>query len=43
MVCFGDSITLGYDPTTGQRLPREQRWPVVIDARLQVRLGNALG
>ncbi len=35
LVCFGDSNTWGYDPETGDRLPREVRWPV--------RLGRALG
>jgi lysophospholipase L1-like esterase len=34
ILCFGDSITWGYDPATGQRLPREQRWPVVLQRAL---------
>jgi lysophospholipase L1-like esterase len=35
IVCFGDSNTHGADPTTtGQRLPREVRWPRVMAAAL---------
>jgi lysophospholipase L1-like esterase len=34
LLCFGDSNTWGYDPESGERLPRDARWPV--------RLGRAL-
>ena len=36
LLCFGDSNTWGYDPVSGERLPRESRWPV----RLQRVLGD---
>jgi lysophospholipase L1-like esterase len=36
LLCFGDSNTWGYDPASGERLPRELRWPV----RLQRTLGG---
>ncbi|MGE5138016.1 MAG: SGNH/GDSL hydrolase family protein [Rudaea sp.] len=34
ILCYGDSNTWGYDPTTGSRLPFEQRWPGVLAADL---------
>ncbi len=30
IVAFGDSNTWGYDPATGARFPRAQRWPSVL-------------
>ena len=30
IVCFGDSNTWGYDPTTRQRFPRDVRWAGVM-------------
>jgi lysophospholipase L1-like esterase len=35
VLCFGDSNTWGYDPETGERFPRDVRWP----GRLQAALG----
>lgn len=35
LVCFGDSNTWGYVPgSDGERLPRAQRWPVVLQGLL---------
>jgi lysophospholipase L1-like esterase len=35
LVCFGDSNTWGYVPGSGgERLPREQRWPVILQGLL---------
>lgn len=34
IVCFGDSNTHGADPSGGGRLPREVRWPRVMEAAL---------
>ena len=34
VLCFGDSITWGRNPTDGSRFPFEQRWPGVLEARL---------
>jgi lysophospholipase L1-like esterase len=34
IVVFGDSNTWGYDPATGGRLPRAQRWPSVVRREL---------
>jgi lysophospholipase L1-like esterase len=34
LLCYGDSNTWGFDPATQTRLPREQRWPGVVQARL---------
>ncbi|AFZ30446.1 lipolytic protein G-D-S-L family [Gloeocapsa sp. PCC 7428] len=36
ILCFGDSNTWGWNPTTQQRFPRDVRWPGV----LQQQLGN---
>jgi len=36
VLCFGDSLTWGYIPGTGERMPFEKRWPGV----LQINLGN---
>ncbi len=34
LLCFGDSNTWGYMPGTGFRLPRQARWPGVVESRL---------
>jgi lysophospholipase L1-like esterase len=35
LVCFGDSNTWGYIPGSGgERFPREQRWPVLLQRAL---------
>jgi len=34
VLCYGDSNTWGFDPATQARLPREQRWPCVLQALL---------
>lgn len=34
ILCFGDSITWGYDPGNGTRLAFEDRWPRVLEAAL---------
>ena len=34
IVAFGDSNTWGYDPATGARFPRAQRWPSVLAREL---------
>jgi lysophospholipase L1-like esterase len=34
VLCFGDSITWGFEPGTGARLPFERRWPGVAQAVL---------
>lgn len=34
IVCFGDSNTWGYDPSTCGRYPPENRWPCVLDSTL---------
>jgi lysophospholipase L1-like esterase len=35
LVCFGDSNTWGYIPGSGgERFPREQRWPVILQGLL---------
>jgi lysophospholipase L1-like esterase len=36
VLCFGDSNTWGHDPETGERFPRDVRWP----GRLQAALGD---
>jgi lysophospholipase L1-like esterase len=36
IVCFGDSNTWGFDPASGQRLPREVRWPGILRRELGV-------
>jgi Lysophospholipase L1 and related esterases len=30
ILCYGDSITWGYDPGTGRRIARDKRWPGVL-------------
>lgn len=34
IVCYGDSNTYGYRADTGGRFPPDERWPVVMAARL---------
>ena len=34
ILCFGDSNTWGYNPSTASRYPYDQRWPTVLGARL---------
>ena len=34
IVCFGDSLTWGYDPDTRTRFPEESRWPMVLQKLL---------
>src|SRR3984885_324472 len=34
IVVFGDSNTWGYDPATGARFPRAQRWPSILQREL---------
>ncbi len=34
IVCFGDSNTHGMDPVSGERIPREVRWPGVLREQL---------
>ncbi len=30
ILCYGDSLTWGYDPGTGRRIARDKRWPGVL-------------
>jgi lysophospholipase L1-like esterase len=30
ILCYGDSLTWGYDPATGQRIEIDKRWPCVL-------------
>jgi lysophospholipase L1-like esterase len=34
ILCFGDSNTWGYDPSTGERYPRETRWTGILQGLL---------
>lgn len=34
ILCFGDSNTWGYTPTTGERLLRAERWPGILQQAL---------
>ena len=34
IVCFGDSLTWGFDPDTRTRFPEESRWPMVLQKLL---------
>ncbi|MEM0966206.1 MAG: GDSL-type esterase/lipase family protein [Verrucomicrobiota bacterium] len=34
VLCFGDSLTWGYNPVSGERHPRHQRWPFVAESHL---------
>jgi lysophospholipase L1-like esterase len=38
ILCFGDSLTWGYNPRDGSRYPFEQRWPGVLQAELGARV-----
>jgi lysophospholipase L1-like esterase len=38
ILCFGDSITWGYNPLDGSRFPPESRWPCVLEAALEGRV-----
>lgn len=37
ILCFGDSLTWGFDPRDGTRFPAEDRWPRVLEAALKGR------
>lgn len=37
ILCFGDSITWGYDPASGTRYPPEDRWPRALETALEGR------
>ena len=37
ILCYGDSITWGYNPKDGSRFPPENRWPRVLEDALQGR------
>jgi len=37
ILCYGDSITWGYNPKDGSRLPPEHRWPRILETELQGR------
>jgi lysophospholipase L1-like esterase len=34
VLCFGDSLTWGFDPRSGTRYPFDQRWPGVLQGEL---------
>ncbi len=34
ILCYGDSLTWGYDPRDGTRYPSNQRWPGVLEKEL---------
>jgi lysophospholipase L1-like esterase len=34
VLCYGDSLTWGYNPTDASRLPYEQRWPGILATEL---------
>jgi lysophospholipase L1-like esterase len=34
ILCYGDSLTWGYDPRDGTRYPFDQRWPGVLEQEL---------
>jgi lysophospholipase L1-like esterase len=35
VLCFGDSLTWGYDPRSGTRYPFEERWPGILQGEFQ--------
>jgi len=37
ILCFGDSITWGYNPASGTRYPPEDRWPRALETALEGR------
>lgn len=47
ILCYGDSITWGFNPADGSRFPFEQRWPGVLQATLgsgyRIIVGQAAG
>lgn len=34
ILCYGDSVTWGFNPTDGSRFPFEQRWPGILQGAL---------
>lgn len=38
ILCFGDSITWGYNPADGTRYPPEDRWPRALEGALEGRV-----
>src|ERR1700709_52959 len=34
ILAYGDSLTYGYDPVDGKRLPYEDRWPTALERGL---------
>lgn len=34
ILCYGDSLTWGYDPETGERISMDKRWPGVLKINL---------
>ena len=34
VLCYGDSNTYGYEPLSGTRYPKEQRWTTILQNRL---------
>ena len=34
VLCFGDSLTWGYDPDNRVRFPEDSRWPMVMQSEL---------
>lgn len=34
ILCYGDSLTWGYDPATGERIPRDKRWTGILRKNL---------
>jgi lysophospholipase L1-like esterase len=37
ILCYGDSITWGYDPKDGSRFPPDQRWPGILQDAISPR------
>ena len=37
ILCFGDSLTWGFNPEDGTRFPPEDRWPRALESALQGR------
>ncbi|WP_156120562.1 hypothetical protein [Neosynechococcus sphagnicola] len=34
ILCYGDSLTWGFEPGTGNRMPFPQRWPGILQQLL---------
>ncbi len=34
ILCFGDSLTWGFNPENGERYPREKRWTFLLEREL---------